>query len=164
MELLKLGVVYAAAMSVACYEPELRDCTLTCSSEFDCADGHVCGSDHYCASPEVAGTCGTRAVDAGAVDGRPDELGYVPLAIEIDGKGRVTVHGIGTCNPPGPKKRYCVFVVPRASPLTADAVPDPGWRFARWTTKPCDGVPISTCTFTPHAPTTLGVKLHKGHE
>lgn len=168
MELLKLGVACAAAVGLACYEPELRDCTLTCSAASDCADGQVCGPDHFCASPELAGSCAARSRDAGVVDTKPDgppaPPGHVPLAIEIDGKGQITVHGIGTCRESGPQNGSCLFLVPRATPITADAMPDGGWRFERWTTETCAGVSIHTCTFTPSMATTLGAKFKKGHD
>ena len=56
MALLKTGVAFTVAIAAgACYEPELRDCTLSCTAAAECADGQVCGSDHFCASPEIAG-------------------------------------------------------------------------------------------------------------
>jgi len=44
-----------------CYSPELRDCAVSCASPDDCAPGQVCGSDAYCAAPEIAGTCRARS-------------------------------------------------------------------------------------------------------
>ncbi len=177
MEFLKTGVAITVAIAGgACYEPELRDCTLSCTAAADCADGQVCGSDHLCAAPEIAGTCATMpggaggtgrdagVVDAKMPDTRPDAATHVPLAISIAGKGRVTVHGIGTCDASQPQNGSCVLAVPRLVPLTVEATPYREWRFDRWTTAACAVVSINTCTFTPITATPLGAKFKKDHD
>jgi len=62
--------VFVAMLATACYDPELRDCTVTCHGKHDCAEGQVCGSDGYCAAPDVANKCDELRedlVDAGPV-------------------------------------------------------------------------------------------------
>jgi hypothetical protein len=65
---------------VGCYQPAIRDCTVTCEGQGDCASGQVCGTDGFCASPELAGHCAAlRVPDAreradarpGAADAKP---------------------------------------------------------------------------------------------
>jgi hypothetical protein len=179
MGLLKSGVGLSIAIAgAACYEPELRDCTVACNAESDCAAGQVCGSDKLCAAPEIAGHCSTlpgtagsgdrdagvadamMAVDA-APDAPPDAATHVQLTITIEAKGRVTVNGIGTCDEAPPQNGACTFIVPINQPLTASATPYLTWRFDRWTTAACASVSINTCTFTPSTNTPLGVKFKK---
>ena len=180
MGLLKLGMGLSVAVAgAACYEPQLRDCTVACTAEADCAAGQVCGSDKLCAAPEIAGRCSTLPGTAGsgdrdagvtdvmlhadaAVDAPPpDAATHVPLTITIEAKGRVTVNGIGTCDEAPPQNGSCTFLVPKGQLLTATATAYPTWRFDRWTTAACASVPINTCTFTPTAATPLGVKFKK---
>ena len=159
-------------MTVGCYSPELRDCTLTCAAASDCADGQVCGSDHFCAAPGIAGSCSSLPGDAGSgnrdagtggakIDARPDAPTHAVLAISIEGKGRVIVQGIGTCDEAGPQNGHCAFLVPVDIPLTAQAQAYLGQRFEKWTTAVCAATSTSTCTFTPMVATTLGVKFRK---
>lgn len=176
-----MGLLNVAAASVVvagagCYEPELRDCTLTCNAASDCADGQVCGTDGFCAAPGIAGQCsqmpgaaGSADRDAGMTDAKmadaahdvpPDAATHVPLMISIDGKGRVTV-GTETCDESGPQNGSCTFMVPIYAPVTVSATAYSGWRFDRWTTPACAIVPISTCTFTPTTATPVGVKFRK---
>jgi hypothetical protein len=42
---------------VGCYSPDIRNCTVACTAETDCAGGQMCGSDHLCAAPVIAGHC-----------------------------------------------------------------------------------------------------------
>jgi hypothetical protein len=49
-----VGVVVAHLVAVtACYQPELRDCTVQCSAPTDCAGDQVCRADGWCAMPTV---------------------------------------------------------------------------------------------------------------
>ena len=164
-----------AAMT-GCYSPELRDCTLTCSSTSDCADGQVCGGDHFCAAPAIAGSCsslpdgaGSNNRDAGVgaatMDARPDAAPdaptHVALTINIEGQGRLNVQGIGTCDKSAPQNGSCILVVPANMPVTAEAEPYSGQRFEKWTTVICAAMQSSTCTFTPTMTTPVGVKFRK---
>jgi hypothetical protein len=166
---------------MACYSPELRDCTLACASTDDCASGQVCGSDQLCASPEVAGKCGGFAlIDAGVPgDGPqsstiPDAMPPLPdagtpdappptatITTKLDGKGYLELASVGTCDSDPPQNGQCTFVVPLAQSITVRAFADPGWRFDRWTTSACPTW-SSTCTFIALPGTQVGVKFRKG--
>ena len=172
MGLLKLG--YALTFTIAgvsCYSPDLRDCTIACASEADCANGQICGADKLCAAPEVAGRCNMPG-DAGLpnpgggnsdarIDAPPDAATHAPVAISIEGKGRITVEGIGTCDDVAPQNGECVFVLQMHKSLTFTATAYPDWDFDRWTTAACGVESSSTCTVTPIAPTAVGVKFQK---
>lgn len=149
----------SVALFAGCYEPQLTDCTIRCSGESDCATGQVCGTDHFCAAPEIADHCTsvTGPTDAGiVVDGAsikpdarpdapppPDAPTHGQLRVQIEGgKGIVTVQGIGTCNDD------CTYSVPLQMPLTAQAVAQEDWRFEKWTAGPCVGQ-SANCAFTP---------------
>jgi len=176
MGLLKLGVTLLAA-TAGCYAPELRDCTLTCEQASDCAGNQVCGSDHFCAAPDIAGKCSSLPSDAGSndrdagVDGStipdarpdapPDAQTHAALTVTIEAKGRVTMLGIGTCDEAPPQNGQCTFSVKLGSLVTASAQGYPDWRFEKWTTAVCASTSINTCTFTFNAATPLGVKFKK---
>jgi hypothetical protein len=103
--------------------------------------------------------------DAKMVDASPDATTHAALSISIEGKGRVIVHGIGSCDEAEPQDGSCMFVVPLEVPVTVEADAYNHWRFSRWTTPACARVQESTCTFTPtSAATSLGVKFRKGAE
>jgi hypothetical protein len=159
-----------------CYEPELRDCTITCNAATDCAEGQVCGSDRMCAAPALAGRCGempdaagSGARDAGVTDAMiadatPDAATHAALEIAIEGKGRVNVLGYGSCDAAPPQSGSCTIIVPRDELRTIGADAHPGWRFDRWTTSACAAVGINTCTFRPTGPTPIGAKFKKGDD
>jgi len=158
MGLLEKFIVPSLAIVAGCYEPELRDCTVRCSAESDCAVGQVCGADHMCAAPDVAGHCENVAavVDAGVVgdgakpqpDARPDAPpppdapthGQLHLKIE-GGRGRITVQGIGTCTD------ECTYTVLLGTQLAAEAAAVEEWRFDKWTNGPCIGQ-SANCVFS----------------
>lgn len=48
------GVAFAHLVATGCYDPELRDCTVRCTSPNDCTGGQVCRKDGWCAMPDVA--------------------------------------------------------------------------------------------------------------
>src|SRR5688500_10347444 len=145
MGLLKLG--YALTFTIAgvsCYSPELRDCTIACASEADCAQGQICGADNLCAAPELAGRCNMPGdaglpnpsdgkPDAKMPDAPPDTATHTAIAISIEGKGRITVDGIGTCDEAGPQNGQCMFLVPLDKSVTVNATAYPDWGFDRWT-------------------------------
>lgn len=169
-----------ALAGVACYEPDLRDCTVACASATDCAAGQICGADHFCAEPGVSGSCpasllpgdaGATSRDAGtdggmlpidaAVDAPPDAPPDPVLMISIEGKGRVTVQGIGSCDSAAPQNGQCSFAVAMNSLLTVDAQAYPDWRFDRWTTAVCGNFIIPSCTFVMSGTTPVGIKFRK---
>lgn len=171
MAILKLVSLAALA---GCYSPSVRDCTVTCNAQSDCASGQVCGGDHYCASALSAGTCAplviigdaeidavaTAPVDA-APDARPDArppidaAPRVGLHVHIDGKGSVVVTGVATCD-----EHDCTYGVVAGLRLVLVAVPHADQRFDRWTTVTC-GQQDASCTFTPTVATTVGAKFTK---
>jgi hypothetical protein len=158
-----LGVGAAAA----CYSPVVRDCTVTCATPSDCTGGQICDSDGFCAMPEAANRCGdvvrpdaSVMLDAGSRDARladasladaaippgPDAAFLVELAVEIGGRGRVHVIGVGLCNAllDDPS---CTYTVIAGVPLQLHALASPGWRFDKWSDA-CDGQD-ELCALTP---------------
>lgn len=172
MGILRSSVALTAVLAGGCYSPELRDCTLTCSSASDCADGQLCGADHFCAAPEIAGHCSSLPGDATGsdrdagvdapkiVDAASDAATHVALMISIEGQGRASV-GSATCDQAAPQNGMCVISVPINQPVTVAATGYPGWRFDKWTTAVCASVPITLCTFSPSAATPVGLKFKK---
>lgn len=143
------SIAVLAVLAVGgCYDPSLRDCTVTCAGPSDCAAGQVCGSDGMCAAPAVAGHCGLT--DAGATIDAP-ALATVKLHVRIEGKGTVTV-GATACSDAGPMHGDCTIDVPRNVPATLVAMTN-GDPFQMWTSFAC-AAQGPTCTFTPFLPTT----------
>ncbi|MGE5185763.1 MAG: hypothetical protein ACM31C_27060 [Acidobacteriota bacterium] len=164
-------VVLAASLSASCYSPDTRDCSVSCSHPLDCANGQVCGSDHFCASPEMAGRCGSLPPldDAGLPDapGRdapprdapadarpPDAPTGVALQIQVMGAGTVALDAVGSCD------KDCTLYAPFAMQATLRAEPKPKQAFDRWTQGPCVGQG-ATCTFVPLAPVTIAARFIK---
>ena len=161
-------IVTIAVGLAACYSPSLRDCTVTCSAASDCASGQVCGGDHFCAAPVIAGTCATpvqldadidgaladAAIDARAADAAIDAALFVALHLHVDGKGTLLLDGGGSC------RSDCMLSVPRAEPSTLRAIADADQMFDRWTSPTCAGQP-ATCTFTPLVATTVNARFRK---
>jgi hypothetical protein len=101
--------------------------------------------------------------DAG-VDAPPDAPTQATLSISIDGKGLVTVQGIGSCTSADPDKGHCTFMVPPDSVTTVNAQADTNFRFDRWTSTTCGGDPFPSCTFVSAAAgaqTVVSVKFRK---
>ena len=177
MDILAPAVAGLVALA-GCYSPSLRDCTVTCSAESDCAAGQVCGDDGLCAGPELAGHCsapmpapdagpGPRPdaappVDAGpAIDAAPppDAPALITLHLQIDGKGNVFVDGRFGCSSMGPQKGDCSYDIARgvAQTIRAVATSDP---FLSWTSVTCRGT-SPVCTFTPTASVDVVAKFGK---
>ena len=127
----------------------------------------VCGTDQFCASPQVAGNCaipdanepdldaGTR--DAGprdaaprdaAVDARPpvDAQVRVELHLITNGLGRITASGVGACDELGSTEGDCRFSVTIPRSIDLAATPHIGWKFDKWDEGPCPRN-SPTCTF-----------------
>ncbi|MBA3460093.1 MAG: hypothetical protein H0T46_09050 [Deltaproteobacteria bacterium] len=136
-------VLLVLAILSGCYAPEVRDCTVSCSSPDECAGGQVCNAQGYCADEGI--TCGNSAVDAG--DTR------VMLRVQVMGKGRVDVIGASSCGGAGPSD--CMIPVPKG-PVTLNAV-STGDDFDRWTAGCTTG--SSTCSVTVDAPMTVGARF-----
>ncbi|MDB4952816.1 MAG: hypothetical protein JWO36_385 [Myxococcales bacterium] len=173
-----VGFGLGAAM-IGCYSPDLRDCTVACSTASDCASGQMCGTDQFCAAPSVAGHCAKLArSDAGTVDGLVLHDGAMPhvdarppdapapadaapaptiqLHIVITGKGRVVVNGSASCDSSGPQHGNCLLAAPISVPAMLQASGHQQDSFDGWTTQACAGQG-ATCTFTPTTDTLVGV-------
>jgi hypothetical protein len=147
-----------------CYDPSLRDCTVTCHAAGECATGQVCGADGYCAAPSVAGTCTApdahasidapiAIVDSG-FDAAPPDAPGAQLHITITGKGKVvdSTSTITCSAPPGD----CLFGAEPGAMITLTAIGMGSHPFNDWTTANCMGMGAS-CTVTIVAPvTTVG--------
>lgn len=99
-----------------------------------------------------------------AVDAPPDGPTMASLHISIEGKGNVTVQGIGSCTSADPDKGQCTYSVPPNSVTTVDAQPDEHFRFERWTSATCGADPFPSCTFVSGAAgaqTDVSVKFRK---
>jgi hypothetical protein len=164
MDVVRAATV-AALLGPACYSPSLRDCTLGCAAATDCANGQVCGADHLCAAPAIAGRCtadaggdATRdgdgadaAIHADArppdatspADARPpDAAPTITIHVHVDGKGRVVLGSGGTCS------HDCMLQAVLGVANTLTAIPRGGSEFDAWSGAACTGQgPI--CAFTP---------------
>ena len=118
-----------------CYDPEALDCTVACSAANECTDGHVCGSDGFCASASAAGHCG--GPDGGTVSS------LVALKVTLEGPGKVTIEGVGLCDDHDP----CTYSVRNGMALELRAAANNDKEFVEWTGA-CSGS-SSTCVLTP---------------
>ena len=174
------GGLLVGSLLAGCYQPTLRDCTVSCRGADECASGQVCGSDGWCAAPDVAGTCGLvvdgAAADAARTDGplvdgplvdgarldargpdaradaRPVDAPGAVLHVLISGKGKVSVDplGVACTAPPGD----CTYGASSGDDVTLTATAtDGGHHFVDWSTANCQGMGAS-CTVTITAPTT----------
>lgn len=135
---------------VGCYDPKAVDCTISCAAANECADGQVCGSDGFCASPSAAGHCG------GPDGGTPPSL--VSLVITIAGPGKVTIDGVGLCDSDTAQNGACMFSVRAGTVLTLVAAPLGDKDFQEWSAA-CHGKD-ATCMLTPvMALTQVGAKF-----
>ena len=136
-------VLLVLAILSGCYSPEVRDCTVSCSSADECAGGQVCNAMGYCADEGI--TCGNSAVDAG--DDR------VMLHVQVMGRGRVDVVGASSCGGAGPSD--CMIPVMKGR-VTLNAV-EIGNEFDRWTSGCTSG--STTCSVTVDRAITVGAKF-----
>lgn len=145
------------ASTPACYDPELRDCSVTCAAASDCAGGQVCGSDGYCSAPSVAGSCARDDVGGGGgefLDAGPmvDASGPV-LRITISGGGKVEVSmPTFTCN--SRDTGDCTVSVTAGATLRLTAKSSGDRRFDGWTTSNCASQD-ATCHLTATPTTTV---------
>src|SRR2546421_11344635 len=144
-------VLAFAVLAAGCYDPAPRDCTVSCQAAGDCVAGQVCGTDGFCAAPEIAGTCKSRGADAG----RPPDAAGASLHVMVAGPGRITdTSGAIQC------AMDCSFTVAPGRAITLNAVPNEDKQLDHWTTANCAGQDTS-CTITVDAPVvTVGVKFH----
>ena len=147
-----LAIVLVATVG-ACYEPELRDCTVSCSGPGECARGQVCGDDGWCAVPEVAGQCG-----------EPAPVGS-SLRVTITGQGRVKIPSLDqVCQAMTPAGTECTYAITPAMPLSMKAEnAGGGYEFQGWATANCDGQG-ATCELAAAAGDNLvGARFTEGH-
>jgi hypothetical protein len=130
----------ACVMLGACYSPELRDCTVTCTASTDCAADQVCDGAGFCAAPEVAGSCETGS---GAIP-------KVSLRVSILGGGMIQVTGVGACT------SDCTWMVDNGTPVQLVVVKPPD--FDKWTTPNCKN-PSTSCTLPMTASAIVGAKF-----
>jgi hypothetical protein len=158
-----MRAVLFCLLLAGCYSPAERDCTVTCAAAKDCIGDQVCGTDHFCAAPAVAGHCSTvdAAVpmhdaphDADESIDAPSTI-YVALTVTIGGMGRVDVQGVATCSMP-----MCVFQVPAGQPLTLMAAQtNPDKNFQMWQNGCASAGTQLTCALTPTASVKVGAKF-----
>jgi hypothetical protein len=170
-----LGCAAAALVAVigcfaGCYAPALRDCTVSCASQQDCAEGQVCGGDGLCASPAVAGHCAAVAPDAGVPrDATPtdatvtDAPATISLRAQVMGKGSIVVDGYGICSSLDASHGDCTYeIAPRVAQTVHATSIQPDQVFGGWASPTCNGQG-ATCTFTPIAATNIAAKfIHVG--
>ncbi len=167
--------VVATATVAGCYQPDLRDCTVTCAGPGECAHGQVCGDDGYCASADVAGSCAThglpdahRAADARpAPDARlaPDAMQVAAsLHVTIKARGEVVVAPVGvTCEAVDDKGASCMYDVFVGEAVTlTEMTTHGGDTFMGWMHPGCTGT-VTTCPVS-CAPgtTTVGATFKAG--
>jgi len=138
MGLLATASLATTSLLIACYDPEARDCTVTCSANEPCTGDQVCGSDGFCASPAIAGHCGDTADAA---------VPRVSLQIVVEGGGKVSVTDVGTCY------STCTYDVTANMQLELKAIDGGEREFVEWT-ETCTGSDKS-CVVTPMLPITI---------
>jgi hypothetical protein len=146
-----VAAVIASFGLAACYVPEFRDCAVACSTDADCAKGHVCG-EGLCVTP--GGSCGVAPADGApvtVVDAAPDAPRPTGmLRVRLAEQGRVEVSGIGTCDRVITDR--CDFIVELGESRTLLAIPAAGREFEHWD-KACVGTD-PTCDLVPGLPLT----------
>jgi hypothetical protein len=149
------------ALVAGCYEPDVRDCTVSCEVADECADNQVCGSDHMCAAPDMAGRCkamGSAGSNGSGGSGGSNEDDKVALHVMINGHGKVVIDTLATCDAEGGSHGDCTVMVPKTVVRSLTAIPREEDGFVGWTTAACAGQD-ATCTVTPLAAIVVGVKF-----
>jgi len=124
-------IAFLGGLLGGCYDPATPDCTITCRGSDECAGGQTCGSDGYCAAPDVAGGC----------------VAPVALEIVIEGDGIVTLAEIGECDSRSATDDRCIYMVTPNQPRQLSAMPNGDEEFKQWTAS-CEGE-TATCVITP---------------
>ena len=140
-----------AALVAGCYDPSLRDCTVTCTGADQCAHDQVCGMDGFCVAASADRCTGAMLPVDAAIDAPPPTFA---LHVTVMGHGSVTVAGTagGTCT------ADCTYKLPQNSSVTATEMEEGSHQFQMWTTPNCAGRQ-DTCTFTLAAPQNLGARF-----
>lgn len=139
-------LVLALLLLPACYEPSLKDCTVTCAGAEDCIGGEVCGAQGFCVA-DLAARC-SRSGDL------PDAPAALMLHVVVMGDGRIDVDGGGPC------RSDCRYAFYAGDAITARWVETTAnHAFTMWTSSTCAGQD-QTCRFTMSATTTtVGAKF-----
>jgi len=166
----------------ACYEPVLTDCTVTCSSDLDCADGQTCNGqlctrDNVVCDGEPPMTPITEDASVVSEDSTtqpPDAPSDAPappdgpgpgqgmLKVKISDQGVVHVPGHATCDSQLAPGDTCIYTVTLGAPLTIEAEPHEGRYFEQWRDA-CSGQP-RFCTLIPFGDETkVEAKFRKLH-
>jgi hypothetical protein len=127
MAILKLFVVMLVLIS-GCYAPEVADCTVTCTTDNECAGGLVCTPQGLCG--DTAATCDDNSGPR-----------TIQLRVAVMGEGKVSITGGPECEPDDDDDSMgetCTFMVP-AGPLVIEAVVLDDRPFERWTSIVCAG-------------------------
>src|SRR5690606_21853975 len=96
------------------------------------------------------------------VDAPPDAPTHGVLTLEISGRGRVDIEGVGTCDSDPPQNGSCTFAIPLALTVTMRAIEDEDdWKFDRWTTNACPDRNDERCVFVPFLTMNLGAKFKR---
>ena len=129
-----MRALLALSLLAGCYEPELRDCAVTCSSTDECGDGHVC-AEGVCRAPNA--TC---EPEPGPGMPEPRE---VAIRVVVEGeRGMVVVEDVGTCrleeDDDDRRSTACDWRVITGTQLVVEAH-SLGQPFERWTSSTCAG-------------------------
>lgn len=124
MAILKLLAVMLVLVS-GCYAPEVGDCTVTCTTDDECAGGLVCTTQGLCAGTDTA------CEDQGSGPR------MIMLRVSVIGEGKVSIVDGPECIP-DEDDDTCTLMVP-AGPLAIDAVVLDDKPFERWTSIVCAG-------------------------
>ena len=137
--MMRMGAI--AVLLTGCYEPSLKDCTVSCAAATDCASGQVCAANGFCAAEGASCAPPTDAA-----------VPTVTLHVVVMGHGSVQVAGGGTCT------SDCMYKFSPGAAITATAVEDNNHNFDMWTTPNCMGK-SQVCMFTLTAAQNLGAKF-----
>ena len=144
----------------ACYSPDLADCTVTCSSDADCASGQRC-TDQLCSREAVSCSVapGAAAAVVGDTPPEPDAPTQGVLRVKIADQGLVRVPGQAACD--SDVANECMYVIELGVPILLEAEPHDNRVFERWEEN-CLGVRALACEVTPTAfETRVTAKFHK---
>lgn len=164
MAVLRATLLVAIATS-GCYEPEFRECVVTCADDSDCGPGQVCGEDRLCLGADARRCDPPMLVDASLAspdapprdaampppDAPPPPPPRYPLVVKVSGGGKVLVPGFAPC---GGECTYHVL----GGTIALQASADEDWYLDKWT-EACAGMVGTTCTLFVAAPITAGAKF-----
>lgn len=135
-------VLAAVALVGGCYQPELRDCTVSCESADGCAEGQACTANGWCAAPGHAGGCAAAA----------------SLELRVERPGRVVIDGLElSCESTGDTEQ-CDFDLSAGTSITLRVV-ETGGDFDKWTTSNCAEDRDACTVIVDDAGTVVGAKF-----